>query len=95
MDKKEGIWADLTLDQVELIDDIVFKREIKKKIRYCVIHIINPLYTPLIKTSFKFSVKDKELTCRMMISELKDYYYAKNVTREELVDQITNWHKKK
>jgi hypothetical protein len=33
MDKKEVIWADLTLDQVELIDDIVFKREIKKKIR--------------------------------------------------------------
>lgn len=95
MEKKDGIWADLTITQANLIDDPIFKREVHKKIRHCVKYIINPLYTPLIKTKFRFSVKDSDLTCRIMISELKDYYFSKNVTREELVEQITNWHKKK
>ena len=82
-------WADLTLSELELIDDLEKKKEYRKKINEFHMHIINTFST-LVSSDFKFSVPNGKLTYRIMATDYMNYFYAKGMTREEIVKMMVD-----
>lgn len=77
-------WADLTFDEIPLIDDIEKRREYRKVRRKFHLQIINPLANS-VPRKFKFSVPDEHLTYRIMMNDYMTYFYSKGMTRDEII----------
>lgn len=80
-------WADLTLDEMELIEDKKKKVEYKKEQRKFHIHIINPLANS-VPRKFKFSVPDESLTYRIMMNDYMKFFYGKGMTRDQIIEMM-------
>jgi len=90
-------WADLTLEEMELIQERSKKVQYKRNFNKYFSCVINPLYNGIEnKGQFKFSNPDNMLTCRNMVQDLMNYYYGKGFTREDIAKLATemNAHKK-
>jgi len=89
-------WIDLTLKQIEQVEDKTKRKEYKKQIREFLINIINPLAMS-VPRSFKFSVNDEELTYQQMLDDYVKYFYTKGKSREDIVkiikDKLNNNHR--
>lgn len=84
-------WADLTLEDIDLIENNEKRSEANRQFKRCIRGVINPLYTGIKdKSKFKFSKPDNLLTCRIMMRDLMSYYYKKGFTREEIVQIATD-----
>lgn len=81
-------WADLTLSELELIDDLEKKREYRKQINEFHVRIINT-FSSLVPKNFRFSVPNHKLTYRIMATDYMNYFYSKGMTREEIVKMLS------
>ena len=77
-------WADLTIDELNLIDDLDKRRDYRKKINEFHMRIINTFST-LVPSNFRFSVPNERLTYRIMATDYMNYFYAKGMTKEEII----------
>ncbi len=77
----EKHWADLTILDMDYVNDIEKRKKFKNSLRY----IINPLlYHMKSMRSFKFSHSDNELTCRNMLKDIFDYYQKLGFNRNDI-----------
>ena len=89
-------WADLTLEEIGMIEDKEKRKEARKQFKRCFMCVINPLYTGIKnKSKFEFSHPDKLLTCRTMMKDLMNYYYNKGFTRDQIIQIATDNDTKK
>lgn len=87
-------WPDLTLDEIELIRDQDKRIDFRKRFFFCFKNVINPLYTNLPKKGqFTFSLPDKELTCRLMVRDLKKHYLKYKYTNDDIIYIISRGRK--
>ncbi|MDD2435533.1 MAG: hypothetical protein PHO63_04690 [Bacilli bacterium] len=87
-------WPDLTLDEIELIRDKDKRIDYRKRFFFCFKNVINPLYTNLPKKGqFTFSLIDKQLTCRIMVQDLKEHYLKYNYTKDDIIYIISRGNK--
>ena len=82
-------WADLTLEELELMTDFENQKEYLKRINEFYLLVINTFST-LVPKNFKFSVSNDKLTCRVMATDYMNYFYSKGMTREEIVNKMVN-----
>ena len=82
-------WADLTLAEVGLIDDVKKRREYRKQINEFHMRIINT-FSGLVPKNFSFSVPSNKLTYRIMATDYMNYFYSKGMTREEIVKMLSS-----
>lgn len=82
-------WADLTYEEVSLIEDKEKKKEYRQKQRNVHLHIVNPLANS-VPRNFKLSKPDNKLTYRMILSEYLNYFYSKGMTREEIIQMMVD-----
>jgi len=89
-------WGDLTLEEINLIQDRNKRIEYRRNFKNCFMCLINPLYTGIKnKSKFSFSNPDNLLTCRNMVKDLLDYYYKKGYTRDEIIVIASDYDIKK
>ena len=89
-------WADLTIEELEMIEDKEKRIEARRQFKRCFMYVINPLYTGIKnKSKFEFSKPDSLLTCRIMMKDLMSYYYNKGFTREEIIKIASDYDIKK
>lgn len=81
-------WADLTLSELELIEDLEKQKEYRKQMNEFHMRIINT-FAHLVPTNFQFSVPEHKLTYRIMATEYMNYFYAKGMSREEIVKMLS------
>lgn len=80
-------WYELTTEEVQLIKDSKKRSEYRKRVRFCLNCIINPLYDSIKnRGKFKFSVPNKHLTCKIMVKELFEYYKNQGFNKEEIIN---------
>ena len=80
-------WYELTTEEVQLIKDSKKRSEYRKRVRFCLNCIINPLYDSIKnRGEFKFSVPNKHLTCKIMVKELFEYYKNQGFNKEEIIN---------
>lgn len=82
-------WADLTLEELRLIEDKAKKREYKIHIDELHMTFINNC-AMLVGKDFKFSVPNEILTYRIMANDYMNYFYNKGMTKEEIIEMISN-----
>jgi len=82
-------WEDLTLAELELIDDLDKRREYRKKMNEFHMLIINTFST-LVSGDFKFSVPKERLTYRIMATDYMNYFYTKGMTREQIIKMMSD-----
>lgn len=82
-------WADLTLKELELIDDLEKKRKYRKLMIDFHMRVINTFST-LVPKDFKFSVPNERLTYRIMTTDYMNYFYSKGMTKEEIIEMMSN-----
>lgn len=82
-------WADLALSELQLIDDLDKRRNYSKKINEFHMLIINT-FSSLVPINFKFSIPNDKLTCRIMAKEYMNYFYAKGMSREEIIKMLSD-----
>lgn len=90
MKKEDMQWADLTIYEIEKIEDVEKKQHYRSEYRRCLTQIINPLLSTINNKDFKISTQP--LTCRNMLKDLMNYYDG--YSREEIVELISNSRKK-
>ena len=81
-------WADLTLTELELIDDVEKRKEYRKQINEFHMRIINT-FSSLVPKDFQFSVPEHKLTYRIMATDYMNYFYSKGMTKEEIVKMLS------
>lgn len=82
-------WADLTLSEIELIDDAKKRKEYRKRINEFHVRIINT-FSSLVPRNFSFSVSNHKLTYRTMTTDYMNYFYSKGMSREEIVKMLSS-----
>lgn len=80
-------WSDLTVDEINLIEDKQKRKEYCDIIRKVHIHIVNPLANS-VPRKFKFSKPDEFMTYRMIISEYMNYFYSKGMNRKQIIEMM-------
>lgn len=80
-------WADLTVDEISLIEDKQKRKEYRDILRKVHINIVNPLANS-VPRKFKFSKPDEFMTYRMIISDYMNYFYNKGMTREQIIEMM-------
>lgn len=70
------------------IDDLEYLEKCRKKMSTFYMEFLLPLYKPLQNNKkFKFSVLEEELTCRIMLEDLKKHYKLNNV--REVLNKVS------
>ena len=82
-------WADLTLQELDLIDDIIKRKEYRKSMNEFHMRIINT-FSAFVSKDFKFSVSKDKLTYRIMANDYMNYFYNKGMTREQIIEMLSN-----
>lgn len=78
-------WYDLTIGEIELIDDSEKRIEYTKKYFSCFKRIINPLYNNINNKKLTFT---DDMTCRQIVKTLKDHYLKNSKTREDMIEVV-------
>lgn len=81
-------WADITLSELELIEDLEKRKEYRKQINDFHMRIINT-FSSLVPKDFQFSVPNHKLTCMIMATDYMNHFYSKGMTREEIVKMLS------
>lgn len=82
-------WADLTFKDLNLIDNLDKRQGYRKEMETFHMRIINTFST-LVPQDFKFSVPNDRLTYRIMAQDYMNYFYNKGMTREEIIEMLSN-----
>lgn len=82
-------WYNLTLKDLELIDDKEKIKEIKKNMNEFHMTFINNC-SMLVGDDFQFSVPKDKLTYKIMSEDYMNYFYNKGMTKEQIIEMITN-----
>ena len=82
-------WADLTLSDLELIEDLGKRKEYRRQINDFHMRIINT-FSSLVPKDFEFSVPNNKLTYRIMATDYMNYFYSKGMTREEIIKMLSS-----
>jgi len=90
-EKNSKEWYDLTLDEIEMIEDPEKRREYMKKVKFCIRYIINPLQSALNVRKINFP---KE-TCKGILDTLTQLYKKRNMTKEDMKNIIMERYQKK
>lgn len=79
--------ADLTLADLELIDDVLKRQNYYKIMKKFHVKIINPLAN-LVPNNFRFSVPDENLTYRIIMNDYMKYFYNKGMSGKDVIDLV-------
>jgi hypothetical protein len=78
-------WYDLSIHEINMIEDIKKRNEYLKEYYFCFRNIINPLYNSINTNKYKFT---EDMSCKQIVNQLKEIYYKKGKTKEEMREII-------